>query len=267
LIHELEFEKFGIVKSLFEGHKQYLPVLAIIEGNFPGRVFVDDLSDPSTTLVWAVSRWAYIEGDPGNPEFSQSIGKLLQGTIVPDSLRINQHWFELYARNSEDWIATVENWLEKFGSIKHYETVYRWDRDKYRRFRRGYIFPVGAATQRADIPILRSSLPPAPFIAKRFLARRSISYRVMVQDRVVSQCRSNGFSVGPEFMIDVETFGEDDRGKGYATAAGVALLDHCRETGLVPLWETTEHNTASQRLAEKLGFVTDETYPVYAIEF
>ena len=68
-------------------------------------------------------------------------------------------------------------------------------------------------------------------------------------------------------MIDVDTFDKSDRDKGYATAAGVALLDHCLESGLNPLWETTEDNIASQRLAEKLGFIKNEKYPVYAIEF
>jgi RimJ/RimL family protein N-acetyltransferase len=68
-------------------------------------------------------------------------------------------------------------------------------------------------------------------------------------------------------MIDVVTYQKDDRGKGLATAATVALLDYCLERKLVPLWETTEDNVASQRLAEKLGFIKHETYPVYAIEF
>ena len=68
-------------------------------------------------------------------------------------------------------------------------------------------------------------------------------------------------------MIDVITFDKLERGKGYAIAASVGLLDYCLGKALHPLWETTEDNTASRRLAEKLGFVEKETYPVYAIEF
>jgi RimJ/RimL family protein N-acetyltransferase len=68
-------------------------------------------------------------------------------------------------------------------------------------------------------------------------------------------------------MIDVVTPDSKHRGKGYATAAAVGLLDHCLQEKLEPLWETTEDNLASQRLAGKLGFVEHQRYPVYAIEF
>ncbi len=50
-------------------------------------------------------------------------------------------------------------------------------------------------------------------------------------------------------------------------AAAVALLDHCLARNLTPLRETTEDNIASRRLAEKLGFVEKESYPVYVIAF
>jgi len=267
LFHELEFADFSKVRPLFESHSQYLPVQAIIDGNFPGRVFVDSPSNPRLALVWAISRWAYIEGDFDINELEEAISKLLQGTIIPGSLRIDQHWFELYVPNSDTWMAKVENGLRQFGAQRHFESVYCWDREKYTRFHQDYLFPPGTEIVAVDIPILRDSVPLTPFIPEQFHTKTSIGCRVMMGDRVVAQCRSNGFAAGCEFMIDVETFDKDDRGKGYATAAGVALLDHCLENGLIPIWETTEYNTASQRLAEKFGFMSDQSYPVYAVEF
>jgi RimJ/RimL family protein N-acetyltransferase len=182
-------------------------------------------------------------------------------------LSIEQNWFEIYAPNTAEWVQTLESCLGDFDSSRHFESVFIWDKQKYLGFREGYSLPTEAVIEQVDVPVLPARAREASFVPEDFQGRSAIGCRLRLGDRVVAQCRSNGFAVGDEFMIDVETFGDDDRGKGYATAAGVALLDHCLKNGLVPLWETTEDNTASRRLAIKLGFVEDETYPVYAIEF
>ena len=66
-------------------------------------------------------------------------------------------------------------------------------------------------------------------------------------------------------MVAVGTPAAEDRQKGYATPVATRLIDLTLERKLQPLWETTEDNTASQRLASKLGLVERETYPVYAM--
>ena len=85
-------------------------------------------------------------------------------------------------------------------------------------------------------------------------------------DRVMSICRSNGLAAGRQFMVDVETPDPEARGKGYALLTATALVDHAIEAGLEPLWETTEFNTPSRRLARRLSFTAGEPYPVYAIQ-
>jgi len=94
-----------------------------------------------------------------------------------------------------------------------------------------------------------------------------MGFKLLSDDKIVAQCRSNGFVNGNEFMIDVKTFDKNNRNKGLGIAASVALLDYCLEKNLNPLWETTEDNNSSNRLAEKLGFIKNQSYPVYAIEF
>jgi GNAT superfamily N-acetyltransferase len=48
------------------------------------------------------------------------------------------------------------------------------------------------------------------------------------------------------------------RGLGLATAVGAALLVYCLEHGIDPHWDAGD--PASERVAEKLGYVTDSTY-------
>ena len=43
------------------------------------------------------------------------------------------------------------------------------------------------------------------------------------------------------------------RGRGLSTACGAALCRRLQETGRLPVWSTGESNTASRRVAEKIG--------------
>jgi RimJ/RimL family protein N-acetyltransferase len=267
MFHELEPSDFTRVSHLFQGHKQYLPVFAVIHGNFPGRIFVDDRDAPHAALVWAVSRWAYVDGNSHNNVFNQSLPSLVQNIVIPDSLQMNMRWFELYTANSPRWMATLETSLKIFEPEQHFETVFTFNEQRYQRLRKPFILPAGWSITRAEFPILPPAACDVSFIDPEFKTRSAFGFQLTHDGHVISVCRSNGFVSGNEFMIDVITVDKRARGQGYATAVGTALLDYCLEHQLIPLWETTHDNTPSRRVAHKLGFVEDESYPVYVIEF
>jgi RimJ/RimL family protein N-acetyltransferase len=267
MISELEPDRFSVVAHLFRGNKQYLPVFAIIEGNFPGRLFVDEKECPSTALVWAIGRWAYVDGDALNRSFTNSLGKLIEEVIIPSSRQMGMDWFELYTADSEDWKAAIDESLDEFKPERHYETVFTFDKGKYLASPRSPALPEGSRIERAEFPILRHTAGDAPFVAEEFKTKTSFGYRLVKDNKVISVCRFNGFVAGREFMIDIYTPDENQRRKGYATAVGAALIDYCLERRYVPLWETTLENIPSQKVAHKLGFVEEESYPVYAMEF
>ena len=264
---ELRSPDYHSIRHLFKDQKRYTPVYAVIDGVFPGRVFVDSAADSRVAIVWAIGRWAFVEGEIEKPGFDQSLTDLLDRIFLPDSRKIERKWFELYAVNSPTFMNQLERSLTGYTYSRHFESTYVWDEAAYRRFRSGYSHPAGLTIEKADLPLLPARVYDVLPGAGEFKSRTAIGFRLKIENRLVAQCRSNGFVSGQEFMIDVETFDERDRGRGYATAAGVALLDHCLERELKPLWETTEQNLASQRLAEKLGFGRSETYPVYALTF
>lgn len=267
MLVEMGVKDFGKVRHLFKGHKQYIPSLAVIENHFPGRVFVDSIKNPGIAIVWALGRWAYIEGNHRYHKLAPSLPDLISHTIIPDSLSMSVNWFELYAWNSQEWTERLDECLHVFNYNVHYESVYILDVSAYIRFRSRYSYPNDVVVELDDIPILPEHISDTRFISNKFRRCTAIGCKAKVNDRAVALCRSNGFALGDEFMIDVATFDRNLRGKGYATAAAAGLLDYCIERRLAPLWETTQDNVASRRLAQKLGFVEDETYPVYAIEF
>jgi hypothetical protein len=267
MIYELDPGNFSRVAHLFKGHKEYVPVFAVSDGNFPGRVFVDDEDSPNTALVWAVSRWAYLDGDPSIGSFNQSLPELVQEIVIPCSRQMNMNWFELYTRDLPEWMATIEKSLGQYKPQKHYEMVYTFDQKKYHSLHKSLTLPEGSWIEKKELPIIPPTARGAKFVSQRFKTKTSFGFQLVKDGKIVSVCKSNGLISGKEFMIDVETFGEGDRGKGYATAVGRALIDFCLEKGYSPLWETTLDNIPSRKLASKLGFVENKSYPVYVIEF
>jgi hypothetical protein len=267
MIHELDPVSFSRVAHLFKGHKEYVPVFAVSDGNFPGRVFVDDEDSPNTALVWAVSRWAYLDGDPSIGSFNQSLPELVQEIIIPCSRQMNMNWFELYTSDSPEWTAVIEKSLGQYKLQKHYELVYTFDQARYHSIKKSLVLPEGSWIQKKELPILPHAARDAIFVSEEFKTKTSFGFELVKDGKTVSVCKSNGFVSGKEFMIDVETFEEGDREKGYATVVGRALIDFCLENGYLPLWETTLDNISSRKLARKLGFMEKESYPVYSIEF
>lgn len=59
---------------------------------------------------------------------------------------------------------------------------------------------------------------------------------------------------------------EEYRKKGYAADACIACINEIIKNGKCPLWSTAKSNTASQRLAERIGFVPFADYFAVTIE-
>jgi len=176
-------------------------------------------------------------------------------------------WFELYACGSPKWENIIDNIIKPFDSSKHYESVYTWDKQKYSDFRSSFKFPSDVVIKKTDFSVVSEKALLSSLVPDKNKTKTTFGFSVMSKEEELAHCRSTGFEVGKSFMINVITHDANIRKKGYATSASVALLDYCLENDLVPLWETTEDNIASQRLANRLGFVKDQTYPVFAIEF
>lgn len=265
MIHELPTTRFHHVRDIFRDRKQYVPVFAVLDGRFPGKVHVDNIGLPATAMVLALTRWAYVDGDVQNGSFLSDLPCFIQDVIAPISRQLNMNWFELYAPPEERWIAALDSTLVPLNAEKHWESTYVLDIHAYQRQRRDAVIPHGMELRLRHLPLIpASAMEPQP-VPVKLVEQTAVGYELLRGDRVISVCRSNGLQAGNEFMVDVRTYRREDRRKGYARLVATALIDHALEGDLLPLWETTEDNTASRRLAESLGYVEAESYPVYAM--
>ncbi len=271
---ELDRARFGDVRPFFLGHRQYSPALAALEGTLPGRVFADSAENPRVAIVWALTWWAYVEGRADSvTDLAGQLSAFLREVAMPGARELGMNWFELYVPNEGSWMEESEQMFGALGASeapglktdRHFETTYVLDRETFRAALPALDAPAGVTVEYVDVPLLPTRARGASSIPDEFKPMTAPAYRLVVDERVAALCKGYGFASDGSFMLAVDTYSEDDRGKGYATAVCAALIEHAIERGLEPLWETTEWNEPSQKVAAKLGYVPDESYPVYAV--
>ena len=124
--------------------------------------------------------------------------------------------------------------------------VARFDAGAIRRLGAGDAEAVGALGD--DIAWISDTLDgPAA------LAQRATAFGAFADGRLVSVAVP--FYVGESFEELGVVTEADHRGAGWSTACATAVIADVQARGRIPCWSTTPDNTASRRVAEKLGFV------------
>lgn len=261
-LHRYDFKR---VEHFFFNSKRCIPALSVIHGNYPGRVFVDNNEEPTVAIVWAIGRWMYLEGKPSSHTHSQVVNSFLQETVVPDCKMRDENWFEIYTSDEGRWDNFFLDETNQWRIQKHYESVYTLNLTTFQQLKR----KMRAEAEKLDLHFLEYDILPEtyhqlPYLIDEFKIKKCFGVAIKNHNQTVTICKNNGFTFGNEYFIDVDTFLTEERGKGYATAAAIHLIDYLLDQKCYPLWETTHQNIPSHKLATKLGFEVQENYPVYS---
>ena len=89
MINELEHTQFEQVRPLFQGLNYHLVIFSILEGNSPGRIWVDHPYRPQTALVWdKVEGGLYLAGFEQNDGFNQALNQCIRQQIYPEARQL-----------------------------------------------------------------------------------------------------------------------------------------------------------------------------------
>lgn len=262
---ELKLNDYYLVESFFTEKKQYIPALSVIHGNFPGRVFVNQIHEPNIAIVWATGRWMYLEGNTKSDKDQVELNSFISDVVVPDCKQLNTSWFEIYTADVECWEALFLGELHLLKVEKHYESVYTLNLEKY--IENNNVTSSSLDDIKISLcehEILPRKLHDLSYVDQKFKTKTCPAVELRSGNELITICRNNGFVFLDEYFIDVDTFEEEQRGKGYARLAAIRLIDHLLKKRMIPLWETTHQNVPSHHLALKLGFEVKDSYPVYA---
>ncbi|MEF3353907.1 GNAT family N-acetyltransferase [Paenibacillus sp. GYB006] len=262
---ELHLDNFRVVESFFINKKSCVPALSVIHGNYPGRIFVDNEQKPNVAIVWAIGRWMYLEGYLVSNKNKLDMSSFLQNIVVPDCRENNTNWFEIYTSDDDPWDHLFLEETKFLKGIKHFESVYTLNLNEFNKVKKSITsIEDGIEINIKDFNILPESFRHSPYISDELKTKKSLGVELKKDNQVITICKSNGFILGNEYFIDVDTFVKEERGKGRATIAAIKLIDFLLKSDMYPLWETTHENIPSHKLALKLGFEAVEHYPVYA---
>ncbi|WP_273834254.1 GNAT family N-acetyltransferase [Guptibacillus sedimenti] len=269
MIHELDQAEFYKCKTLLNdiGH---LEAKAVIEGNNPGRVFVDHLEIPKAGLIWLGNHDGFFFiGDEQSDVFLQEINNFMDTTIIPEARQLNVTTFIAIGNHSR-WNKTIETLFTHRDMNKFKQHVYRLEHPKehhHPSIKSEYqVIKISEALlndQNHSITnnrFLQSKIAEFWASLNDFLAK-GIGYGVVYQNQLVSLCFS-GFVAGNVHELDMETI-EEHQGKKLGQVAASSVVKECVDKGMVPYWDCEEANQASNAIARKIGLEKIFSYNVY----
>jgi len=266
MVHELK-QASGSVLAI---DCPFPEALAVIEGNNPGWVFVDDLKTPRAALVWAQGvKGFYLVGDANSAAFLKGLDVYTDQVLEPRLHDLGVAWFEI--SGDESWNPVIEKVFEKRNLESSQQWVYTLKPKKHTS-----VTQLGAVgdgkLQSVDQPLLVDlSVGNKAFLLSKLIQfwgsvdtflTTGLGYVIVDGEEIASLCCS-GFVAGNIHVIDIETEASHRR-KGYAEMAARAFVTECIDKHLQPHWDCMAENTASARLAEKLGFTQSHMYTLYS---
>jgi len=253
---EMDASQFQRVIPLFRQIEHSIAIVfSVLEGNSPGRVFVDKLDQPSCAFLFPEGTFYYIAGDEKNDAFCHSVHQLLFEKLLPDA---DEKEIILFAFN-DAWRICLDNLLKENGAIRIYRKMFDFNADRYADF----------CKNQKGIPAGMCLRPMGPELAERYPQFQAVvdpgskrfGYCLVNGEEIVSEC-SSIFVGNGEAEIDIHT-AEAYQGRGYALLVASALIDECQERGLRPNWACWPERQASLALAKKLGFEEKPDVPAH----
>ncbi|MFX0113848.1 MAG: GNAT family N-acetyltransferase [Candidatus Hodarchaeota archaeon] len=272
MVFELPKSMYESVRSLFDGKNDHMGAISVIEQTIPGRIWVDDITNPLTACLWDMKGHLYL-GGKAEDGFSSSIGQLIDGEIAAEATKQDITTFILHCPPE-----TV--WEEQLSQNKLFENLRKQTR-RYFIFKELKVpwkeeIPLGYSVERIDKKILtNANLRNLEGLIHEInimnhsqvdFLERGFGFCVIneAENAIVSWCTSEYHQSKERLACDfgIETV-EEYQKQGFGTLAAAAAVDYGSSNGFQMGWDTWIDNIASQRLAEKVGFEKAKDYPIY----
>jgi RimJ/RimL family protein N-acetyltransferase len=269
-MRELEPGQFERVRSLFQDFDYSLSINAAIEGNNPGRIFVDDADQPRTAFALTVEGYL-LAGEDSNPETNEALRHLLKQRIFTGEVFVNGDWSMSLAVHPESWEAKLPELIptHEVEKIERYHYLCHNLRFDWRQN-----VPEGYIVRSFDQALLNEEqiafpdvvrdwmdIPEVWWSEEKFLLK-GVSYAVLHDREVVAWCTPDCVA-GDRIDVGVITHPAHRR-KGLASVVVAATVEECLKNGYSALgWHCNAENIGSWKTAEKVGFERNREYVYY----
>ncbi|WP_374600046.1 GNAT family N-acetyltransferase [Niveibacterium sp.] len=239
---------------------------SVLECKIDGRVWVHRDASGAPALVWVAHPYgmSLLFGDA-----ARASPAALQAMLRERAARAEDEWLQCSPPPLADALVaalglapTPSNAAPEGDAPQLFtRTNFRFDAARYAHARAGFcarhpIVEIDAALfERIDF-----SVAPRRFWRDAAQFQREGAGYCSIAGAQIAACAFASFVFDDQLEIGIETH-PDHRHQGHAFAAAIALIDHCLQTGLTPVWSCRKQNTGSWELAQKLGFVPSIDLP------
>lgn len=247
---------------------------SVIEKHVTGNIYVDNIDKPNTVYVVHPYGISLLFGDYKNTKFNDQFRFF---ALNIDESRNKHEWLQTYPRNWDGVfkelfgnliIKTSENLENKTTGVIEQNTRvnFRFNKEKYLQVDKRTVSDgdVIEKTDEMHFEQMPGSVIPLKFwdTAQDFM-QNGKGFTLLHNGEIASTAYS-AFVHDDKLEIGIETV-EKFRGYGFAELTCSKLIDYCLEKDLIPVWSCRFENTASFKLAQKLGFEPTLMIPFYRL--
>ena len=264
MVHELRPSEYESVRSLFQPLRFHLSSAAVLDGNNPGQVFVDDPDGPQSAFMLS-PEGGYLAGDPDNRSFVRALHRAI---VVEGVLGEEVHVLSLVVHPAR-WRGQLSTLLDPHTPSEMRRRHYVCRRVRYDWRAR---LPDGCMVRRIDRRLLDMDELSVPDhvtgwmvnnwgSAERFL-EGGFGFVTLCAGEVASWSLTDCVS-GDGCEIGIRT-APAHRRRGLATLTAAAAVEHALAHGFAMVgWHCPEENRGSIGTAEKVGFLRERDYVAY----
>jgi hypothetical protein len=247
---------------------------SVIEKHVTGKIYVDNITEPNTVYVIHPYGISLLFGDYKNAVFNSQFKSY---ALNNDKIRNKHEWLQTYPRAWDDvlqdlfgnsMIKSIENTDNKTTGVIELNTRvnFSFNRAKYLQIDKAILSSNDMIEETSALHFeqMQGSVIPLKFwdSAKDFI-RKGKGF-TLLHNREIASTAYSAFVLEDKLEIGIETV-EKYRGFGFAELTCCKLIDYCLERGLIPVWSCRFENTASYKLAQKLGFEPTLMIPFYRL--
>lgn len=247
---------------------------SVIEKHVTGNIYVDNIEKPNTVYVVHPYGISLLFGDCKNAMFNDQFRSY---ALNSDDSRNKHEWLLTYPR---DWdnvlqdlfgnliIKSSENSDNKtIGVIEQNIRVnFRFNKDTYLQVDKRAVSDGDVIEKTDDLHFeqMSGSVIPLKFWDSATDFKKNGEGFTLLHKGEIASTAYSAFVHEDKLEIGIETV-EKCRGFGFAELTCCKLIDYCIEMGLIPVWSCRFENTASYKLAQKLGFEPTLMIPFYRL--
>lgn len=240
LMNQLMKSDFYKVKNLYSDDiPNYPVVMAIIEGNNPGKIWVDNTNNPSQSLVISAGSYSFLSGDT-----------IQSSEEAFNILRSNKPIKLIYHIN--DAPPFLVDSFEKINRIQFYYPEYSFNKCKQFMSQT----PLGFEIRPCDKDLFNKSNWYHYLLlfygSIENYVKNGFGYCLLKNGQIISE--AHACYVGGGMVETGSVTYEGYRNNNLATIVRAHLINECFVRNLVPISSCDETNIASIRVSQKLGF-------------